>query len=55
MQSPKTGKKKKPLQALERILHLITQDKIPFEFYKMCEFLQKNISRQKPLLPRPAS
>ena len=43
IQLPKTGKKRKPLKALERILELISQDKIPSEFYSMCDFLTNNI------------
>ena len=43
---PRTGKKRKPLEALERILALISQDKIPSEFCSMCDFLRKNIKEQ---------
>jgi energy-coupling factor transporter ATP-binding protein EcfA2 len=43
MQLPKTSNKRKPMQALERILELISQDKIPSEFYSMCDFLRKKI------------
>ncbi len=47
MQLPRTGKEKKPLKALERILELISQDKIPSEFYSMCDFL-KNAVKELP-------
>ena len=43
IQLPKTGKKRKPLKALERILELISQDKIPSEFCSMCDFLRNSI------------
>jgi len=43
MQSPRTDKRRKPLKALERILDLINQDKVPSEFYEMCEFLRNHI------------
>jgi energy-coupling factor transporter ATP-binding protein EcfA2 len=43
MQSPKTGKKNKPLKALERILEMINTDNIPSEFYRMCDFLKNNV------------
>ena len=43
MQSRKTSKRRKPLKALERILDLINQDKVPSEFYEMGEFLRNHI------------
>jgi predicted ATP-dependent endonuclease of OLD family len=41
IQSPETGERNKPLKALKRILELISQNKIPKEFYEMSEFLRK--------------
>lgn len=39
MQTRKTGKRSKPLKALEKILKLISEDSVPPEFYEMCKFL----------------
>ena len=44
MLTPKTEKRNKPLKDLDRVLELITQDKVPIEFHDMTRFLASRIN-----------